>query len=202
MNDIEKRCIVGNKLKLETRGEGDDKSTVIVGYAALFDKLSEDLGGFREKIAPGAFTNTLKGDPDVRALVDHEPSRIVGRSKSGTLQLAEDKKGLKVEIDPADTQVGRDLVTSMKRGDLDQMSFAFRTNKDEWEYKDNGEPDIRTLIDVELFDVSIVTYPAYPDTTVAVRSHDKAVEDKEAIRKKNAEAREFLDGRKEVLTKE
>jgi HK97 family phage prohead protease len=123
----------------------------------------------REKIAPGAFSRTLAEKADVRALVDHDPSKIIGRTKSRTLKLDENSKGLKVEIKPADTQAGRDILKSVERGDVDQMSFGFRTVKDEWEDHKDGTAT-RTLVDVDLFDVSPVTFPAYADTTIAARS--------------------------------
>jgi len=164
-NNIEYRAIDQIELRKD-----EDKPAVITGYAAVFDKLSLPLGfdgGFREKIAKGAFTKTIKKD-DIRALVGHDSSRIIGRIKSGTLTLKEDNKGLKVEITPPDTQVGRDIVTSIERGDIDGMSFGFRTVTDEWHIENKKE--IRTLIEVDLSDVSPVTYPAYTSTSIAVRS--------------------------------
>ncbi len=154
--------------------EGENGLRKITGYAAVFNKLSDDLGYFREKIQPGAFRNTLKAD-DVRALWNHDSNYILGRNRSGTLSLSEDDHGLKIEIDPPDAQWARDLMTSIERGDVDQMSFGFRTITDSWQLVD-GE-DIRTLIEVKLFDVSPVTFPAYPDTEVGLRSleeHKKA----------------------------
>ena len=138
----------------------------------MFDKLSDDLGGFKERIAKGAFDRTLKDGADVRALVDHNPSLILGRNKSGTLKLKVDSKGLRTTIDLPDTTVGRDIKTTIDRGDVDGMSFGFRTQTDAWELQD-GET-VRTLKDVDLFDVSVVAFPAYPDTSVALRSKDKA----------------------------
>jgi uncharacterized protein len=139
----------------------------IRGYAALFDTWSEDLGWFREKILPGAFANTLK-EADVRALWNHDPNYVLGRNKSETLQLREDEKGLAVDITPPDTQWARDLMTSMKRQDINQMSFAFQTIRDEWNYE--SDPLERTLVECNLFDVAVVTYPAYTATSAAVRS--------------------------------
>ncbi|HUU96344.1 MAG TPA: HK97 family phage prohead protease [Phycisphaerae bacterium] len=165
MDTIERRFFTNLEVRADEGG-----APKIVGYAAVFDKLSDDLGGFREKIAPGAFTRSLKEKADVRALVDHDSSRILGRTKSGTLTLSEDKSGLLAEIVPPDTTAGRDAMESIKRGDIDGMSFAFTTRQDAWEYDDDG--DLRTLEDVDLRDVSVVTYPAYPDTSVAVRSRD------------------------------
>jgi uncharacterized protein len=147
----------------------EDGTRRIVGHAALFDSLSEDLGGFREKIAPGAFADAV-GD-DVRALWNHDPNHVLGRTRSGTLRLSEDEHGLAIEVDPPDTQMARDLVVLMERGDVSQMSFGFRTIEDSWE-KVDGQ-NVRTLKRVSLFDVSPVTFPAYPDTDVAVRSLHK-----------------------------
>ena len=141
---------------------------LIRGYAAVFNQLSENLGGFREQIRHGAFRSSLSQGRDVRALIDHDSSKIIGRSKSGTLTMREDPHGLYVEIDPPDTTVGRDVVESLRRGDLDQMSFAFRCLTDDWSKRD-GE-NIREVRDLELHDVSVVTFPAYPQTSVSVRS--------------------------------
>jgi uncharacterized protein len=152
----------------ELRAEaGEGEAPHIRGYAALFDTWSEDLGWFREKIHPGAFANTLK-EADVRALWNHDPNYVLGRNKSDTLQLREDEKGLAVDITPPDTQWARDLMTSMKRQDINQMSFAFQTIRDDWNY--DSDPLERTLVECNLFDVAVVTYPAYTATSAAVRS--------------------------------
>jgi uncharacterized protein len=155
----------GQKLELRDQPGAMPK---IRGYAAVFNALSNPLGGFREKIAPGAFRNAVVKD-DVRALVDHDPGKIVGRTKNGTLTLREDQRGLYCEISPADTSVGRDLVESIRRGDLDQMSFGFRVVSDNWSKDQSGEP-IRELREVSLFDVSVVSFPAYEETSVSMRS--------------------------------
>ena len=147
-----------------------DDDPIIRGYAAVFNELSTLLGGFREKIAPGAFKPALKGKPDVRALFNHDPNFVLGRMRTGTLRLAEDDHGLAVEIDPPETQWMRDLLVSLKRGDISQMSFAFRVGKDIWEQLDDGT-QIRTVTQIaELMDVSPVTYPAYPQTSVSARA--------------------------------
>lgn len=157
---------------MELRADaGEGMAPKISGHAAMFDVLSEDLGGFRERIAPGAFTKTLLS-ADIRALFNHDSNFVLGRNKASTLRLKEDLTGLAIEIDPPDTQFARDLMVSMKRGDISQMSFGFYTGADKWA-KVDGEW-VRTLLEVELFDVSPVTYPAYPQTDVAVRSLEAA----------------------------
>ncbi len=165
--EIERRFLNIAELRVS---RADDKPSKISGYAARFNTLSENLGGFREKIAPGAFAKSLAGGADVRALVNHDPNLIIGRNIAGTLKITENKTGLKIAAVPPDTQAGRDVITSIERGDIDGMSFGFRTITDSWEMVD--EEEIRTLIEVELHDVSVVTYPAYTDTSVAVRSLD------------------------------
>lgn len=163
--DEERRIVVG---ELRAEGGADGAPTKIVGYAARFNSLSGDLGGFQERIAPGAFAKTVV-DGDVRALWNHDANIVLGRNKSGTLRMTEDELGLHYECDAPDTQLVRDMVMSpIARGDVNQCSFGFRTVSDRWD-KVDGEW-IRTLLEVELFDVSPVTYPAYESTTVAVRS--------------------------------
>jgi len=165
--DIERRNFSVTELRAITDEKGLRR---IAGYAAVFNSLSEDLGGFREKIDPGAFKKTI-GTDDVRALWNHNDDYVLGRNRSGTLSLSEDAHGLKIDILPPDVQWARDLMVSIERGDVDKMSFGFRTISDRWEMKDSEE--IRTLEEVKLYDVSPVTFPAYPDTTVALRSLDE-----------------------------
>ena len=169
MKDLERRFFHCDALRIETRAKDGKERPVIRGHAAVFNQLSEDLGGFREQIAPGAFADAIKLD-DVRALWNHNADYVLGRNLSGTLTLAEDARGLAIEIDPPDTQWARDLLISMERGDVNQMSFGFslRPNGQDWAKDDAGQV-IRTLKRVRLFDVSPVTYPAYPQTDVAVR---------------------------------
>ena len=150
--------------------DNPDKRPMMKGMAALFNNVSADLGGFKEQIAPGAFTNCLRGC-DVRALWNHNADHVLGRTAAGTLRLKETDQGLLMECDMPDTTMGRDLQVSMDRGDIDQMSFGFTVAKDSWD-EVNGEC-IRTLLEIDtLYDVSPVTFPAYPDTSVAVRSMD------------------------------
>ena len=151
----------------------DDESELptIVGYASVFDSESQDLGQFKEIIKPGAFDRALVEEHDVRALVDHDPSMILGRSKSGTLRMLVDEVGLRVEIDPPDTSVGRDTIESIRRGDLDSMSFGFVVRNDHWTEEDGQA--IREINDLDLFDVSVVSFPAYEDTSVALRRFNR-----------------------------
>lgn len=146
----------------------DGAGRQIRGMAIVFNQLSEDLGFFREKIASEAVDRTLREGLDVRALVDHDPSKILGRTKAGTLRLDKTSQGLQVTIDPPDTTVARDLLESIARGDVTGMSFGFRTLEDAWDEKTN--PPTRTVVDMEMFDVSVVSFPAYPQTEVALRS--------------------------------
>jgi uncharacterized protein len=163
-SNIERRNFMATELRTIT--DGDDTRR-IVGYAAVFNTLSDDLGWFREKIDPGAFKETI-GQDDVRALWNHDSNYVLGRNKAGTLALSEDDHGLQIDVTPPDAQWARDLMTSIDRGDVDQMSFGFETISDRWETVDKVE--IRTLVKVRLYDVSPVTFPAYPDTEVGLRS--------------------------------
>ncbi len=175
-NKIERRVIAVVDMEMRVERAEDDKPTKLVGYAAKFDSLSEDLGGWFERIRPGAFANALEVS-DTRALVNHNPDNLLGRTKSGTLTLAEDDIGLRYTVQLPDTQLGRDIAESVTRGDISGNSFAFTVDTDEWHMED--EVGIREIVSVaELFDVGPVTYPAYPDTTVAARSHTEWRENK------------------------
>lgn len=166
----ERRIVVGELRAIAADG-GQRK---IAGHAAKFDQLSEDLGGFRERIAPGAFAKTIQS-ADIRALWNHDANIVLGRNTSGTLRLWEDSAGLAYEVDAPDTQLVRDMVLApIERGDVNQCSFGFFTISDKWT-KVDGEW-VRTLLEAELFDVSPTTYPAYPQTDVAVRSLKAAQE--------------------------
>ena len=143
---------------------------MLAGYAAVFNSRSENLGGFFEELAPGAFDGVL--EDDVRALIDHDSGRILGRSSAGTLRMSVDDTGLKYEVDLPDTQEARDLLTLIKRGDVRESSFGFTVahRGDDWAENDDGQI-IRTIHKVQrLYDVSPVAFPAYPAATVAMRS--------------------------------
>ena len=163
------------------------ESRTLTGYAAVFNSEADIGGYFREVIAPGAFADTLK-DSDVRALVDHDSGRLIGRKSNGTLRLSEDKRGLKVEIDLPDTSDGRDVAALVERGDMDGMSFGFMVTHDEWD--ETSDPPTRTIHAVNLREVSAVTFPAYDDTSLALRTLEGA---KEEARKLRDEAEKKAD---------
>lgn len=161
----ERRFVSDCELRVNASG-GKQK---ITGYAAKFDVLSEDLGGFREKIDPHAFDACLRGKPDCRALWNHNPDHVLGRTTAGTLRLWTDSLGLRYEIDPPDTSIANDLTVSLRRGDVNQSSFGFSCIRDAWS-QDSGGNAIRTVLQAELFDCSPCTFPAYPDATSGVRA--------------------------------
>lgn len=165
MTELEKR---GISLGVEVRADAEKKT--LRGYAALFNSDTTIGDYFIETIAPGAFDKAIGGD--VRALVDHDPGRVIGRTKSGTLRLSVDSRGLAVEIDVPDTSDGRDLWTLVERGDISGMSFGFRVTKQEWD--ETGDLPRRTILEVDLYEVSAVAFPAYDDTTIGVRSLEAA----------------------------
>ena len=158
--------------RLEVRDAGGSTRPRLAGYAAKFNTLSKPLGAmqFREKIDPHAFDETLASRPDVRFTLNHNPNHVMGRTAAGTLKLFADRVGLGFDLD-ADTGPGRNLVVSVKRGDISDCSFAFRTLEDAWSKDENGNP-IRTLKKVSLHDgdVAAVTYPAYPNTEINARA--------------------------------
>lgn len=154
----------------EIRINESDGGTCIEGHAAVFDSWSETLGGifpFKEKVRKGAFAESI-GRDDIRALFNHDPNYVLGRNRAGTLELVEDDVGLRVRITPPDTSWARDITTSIRRGDISQMSIGFVVEDDEWSSKDGI--DTRELKKVRLFDVSPVTFPAYTATDVGVRA--------------------------------
>ena len=140
----------------------------IVGYAAVFDTYAESPWGFREIIRPGAFAKSIADGEDVRCLWNHDSNFVLGRTKNGTLALREDPHGLWIDCRPPDTSFARDFVENIRRGDVDQMSFAFDPVNDNWGHTDGKFT--RELLEVKLGDVSPVTYPFYPTTQVTVRA--------------------------------
>jgi uncharacterized protein len=175
-------------LATEVRAKRNGEKLTITGYAARYNVLSGDLGGFRERIASGAFKRILATNPDVVCLINHSDNAVLGRTTTGTLRLREDGRGLKFECDMPDTTAGRDTYESVQRGDLNGCSFAFMVDDSRMcEYKEEEIDDedegmrgkvkrgfravVRTIKDfANLIDVSVVTHPAYPQTSVDARN--------------------------------
>ena len=158
---LEMRAFTIEDLRME-----DGEQPTISGYAAVFNQRSLDLGGFVEEIAPGAFANL---EDDIRSLWNHNADFPLGRTTAGTLALRVDEVGLRFTLTPPNTQYARDLLVSMRRGDVNQMSFGFRTVRDSWETLDE-RTELRRLLQLRLREVSPVTFPAYPQTSAMVRS--------------------------------
>lgn len=154
----------------ETRS--DDNGMYIEGYFSVFNSNYEIYPGCTESVAPGAFSNTLGGD--IKALCDHDTRLVLGRNKAGTLELREDSHGLwgRITINPNDSDAVN-LYERVKRGDVDQCSFGFDIVREESDFRDDGTVHF-TIREVELFEVSVVTFPAYAETSVSARKQDVA----------------------------
>lgn len=162
----ERRTIVTD---LQIRSEGD-AGVVIGGHAPVWNRYSQNLGGFVEQVAPGATTKTIQ-EGDIRGLLNHDPNLLLGRNKADTMRLTEDNIGLDFAIDVPDTTAGRDLVVSARRGDINGSSFSFNVvgNGVEWGFTADDFP-LRTLTEIKLYDVGPVTFPAYLDSESGLRS--------------------------------
>jgi HK97 family phage prohead protease len=158
--EIERRLVTNGSFRFQ-----DGVQPKLTGYAALFDTFSQEIFGIKEKIARGAFAESIRKD-DIRMLWNHDPNFVLARTTSGTLKLKEDHRGLWFEAIPPDTQWARDLLVSIKRGDVSQNSFGFQIEDQKW----GRDKKVRTLKKVKLFDISPVTFPAYKDTEVFVRN--------------------------------
>lgn len=198
--DIERRFF---STRLETRNE-EGQPPIIEGYAAVYGVESDNLGGFVEIIEPGFFSEVLSDD--VRSLWNHNDDLVLGRTKSGTLTIEDTNTGLHTVTTPPDNTWGRDALVSMRRGDVDQMSFSFtvRDDGDSWERRADGVM-VRTLLPggaAGLYDISPVTYPAYPQASAAVRSKIKQLSEAGQIDNKPDEAQKpqaRLNARKRQL---
>ncbi len=167
---MERRCSPLDEFRF------DAEKNEITGYAARFNVWSEDLGGFKERIKSGAFSQSIKNG-DVRLLFNHDPNYILARTVNGTLKLEEDRKGLLYTASLPDTTYAQDLKESIRRGDISQNSFGFRVINDKWKVSDDKNMlSERTLTEVKLYDVSPVVFAAYPQTTVKVRSLLKSID--------------------------
>src|SRR5699024_12104034 len=157
--------------------EDDDGNRTLSGYAVKWEKKSQVLGMFykyREKIKKGAFADSLNKD-DQRFLWSHDPSKVLGRTKNKTLKLEEDDTGLRFELDLPKTTLGNDTYESIKRGDVDGVSFGFNVEDDEVAEPDDDLP-LRTIKKARLLEVSAVAFPAYPDSQVSARGYDRMKE--------------------------
>lgn len=173
MKTLEYRAARG----LEVRA--DNGASVLRGYAAVFNEPTDIGGWFNEQVAPGAFAKDIAAGQDVRALIGHDSNRVIGRTKAKTLSLAEDDHGLAVEITLPDTRDAADIKELISRGDVDGMSFGFIVRNDKWEIRDGKE--LRTLLDVELIEVSIVAFPAYQGTSISARSSEHVWQHREEV---------------------
>ncbi|PGS04845.1 HK97 family phage prohead protease [Bacillus cereus] len=170
MNQTEKRELLGSEIEIR---EVEGGLRTITGYAVKWEMKSVTMGywrRFKEQFKRGAFTDSLTQD-DQLALWSHDYSQVLGRTKNGTLRLFEDEIGLRFELDLADTTRGDDTYKTIKRGDVDGVSFGFQMTKEEW---DESDPDniVRSVTKAKLVEISPVAFPAYPDSQVSARSHD------------------------------
>jgi HK97 family phage prohead protease len=175
MNKKEMRIV--DITNFQKRAGTETESTMISGYAAVFNSKTIIGDWFEEIISPGAFSRTISENSDVRALFNHNWDNVLGRTKSGTLRLSEDERGLKFEAELPDTSVARDLIESMARGDINQCSFGFVATEEIWDY--SVEPALRTVVEAKLYEISVVSIPAYEDTEVSLtrsKEIDKSVE--------------------------
>lgn len=163
-----KRELMMLEQELEIREATEAEPATISGYAIRFNTVTEIGGYFRELVRPEAVKDGIQG-ADIRALWNHNSDMPIGRTKNGTLSLVKDPQGLRFTVTPPDTSWGRDALESVKRGDVSGMSFGFYTNKERWTEEKDKTP-LRELLDIELLEVSPVTFPAYPTTTAQARS--------------------------------
>ncbi|MGE5611154.1 MAG: HK97 family phage prohead protease [Bacillota bacterium] len=207
MNEIETRHCehyeAREGLEVRLTPAAGDQPNKLIGYAAVFNSLSADLGGWKERIIPGAFKTSLSNGQDIRALVDHDFSKLLGRSSNTTLKLAEDATGLRVEIDVPDTSYGHDVLASVKRGDIKGMSFGFRVLPDGERFtkdvaKDGTEILVRELTNLDLKEVTVTSIPAYSATSVQCRVDPGVVERFQATQPRPELAKRWMQYRKIV----
>lgn len=177
MRDIERRTMP-QVVELRAAAGADTPGT-LTGYAALYDSLSEDLGGFREILRPGCFDRALKDNPDIFVRAEHDSKLLLGRTSSGTARVVADAKGLRYEVDLPATQAGRDVAELIRRKDVRQSSFAFIIPDPQagqrWSVQADGTV-LRELLDIDVIDCAPVAAPAYTSTSVSARALDQAKE--------------------------
>lgn len=187
MNDIERRP--GRMMRTastEFHTRDDNGNLAIEGYFAVFDSIYQIAPGLSESIAPGAFDNTLSGD--IRALINHDTTLVLGRTKAGTLKLRTDTHGLwgHIDVNPKDTDA-MNLYNRVERGDVDQCSFGFDIINEETDYREDGSVHW-TIKEVVLYEVSPCTFPAYEETNIAARTKERS----EIIKRRNDAWKEKL----------
>lgn len=146
-----------------------NKAGRLVGYAVRFNSLSKDLGGFRERILPGAFSSVLEKGVDIRALIDHDKSKLLGRTSAGTLRVGQDDRGLWFQLDLPNTQYSRDLQALVERGDVRGMSFGFNVPKGGDRFLRENNTAIREVTAADLKEITVTSIPAYTATEVTLR---------------------------------
>lgn len=161
LDNIIRRATTGSVLSEQRTASAASEPSVITGTAVVFDRLSEDLGGFVERIIPGA----IEIGADCLAFANHDPAAVLGRVSAGTLRLLSDLDGVHFEVDAPDTTYARDLLVSMRRGDVSQCSFAAIVDDDDWDYDRLLALPVRTIKRARLLEVSVVSMPAYPQTS-------------------------------------
>jgi hypothetical protein len=173
--EVQRRVFTVNP-EVRAAASDEESAGTVTGHAAVFDTPSQPLydwweGSFVEEVRKGAFLKTI-GEADIRFLINHDPNLVCARNTGGTLRLAEDEVGLAIDADLAPTSYGRDLATSMRRGDVTQMSIMFSVVKDDWDTGTRDGMPLRVISEVKLFDVSAVTFPAFEETDIGMRSRD------------------------------
>jgi uncharacterized protein len=164
----------------------EGQAATLIGTAAVFNTetvIGSSQFGFREQIAVGAFDGALQRPDDVRALFNHDPNIVLGRTTSGTLRLTTTDAGLRYEVDLPETAAAKDVMTLVRRGDVTGSSFGFKVTDDEWDESGvtDGNLPLRTIKTVELWDISAVTYPAYQEASVSARAKAEALSGREVV---------------------
>lgn len=187
MSTVEKRNLTTNSVEIR---EDENGMKTLAGYAVKWEMKSVTMGWrrFKEQFKRGAFTESLTND-DQLALWSHDTSKVLGRTKNGTLRLFEDEIGLRFELDLLDTTLGEDAYKTIKRGDVDGVSFGFQMLKQEW---DEADPDnvVRSILTAKLVEISPVAFPAYPDSQVSARSSDPY--EQHVLEKRNEQRRKRI----------
>lgn len=187
MSTVEKRNLTTNSVEIR---EDENGMKTLAGYAVKWEMKSVTMGWrrFKEQFKRGAFTESLIND-DQLALWSHDTSKVLGRTKNGTLRLFEDEIGLRFELDLLDTTLGEDAYKTIKRGDVDGVSFGFQMLKQEW---DEADPDnvVRSILTAKLVEISPVAFPAYPDSQVSARSSDPY--EQHVLEKRNEQRRKRI----------